>query len=175
MLNLLLAHLSSSLWVKPHDLYWSCLLADSGPSPPGASNIASSFFPGLIPAFGSITRSRLNADIGARTQLSGLVTSLCIFLAIFFLLPALFFLPKCVLAAIVLLVVFGILVEAPHELYFYWKVKAGTDFAQLAGTFFLTLLVGIEVNRTAADQEDYRSHPYFYLTRPVSSLRLRSH
>ena len=89
----------------------------------------SSFFPGLVPGFGepsslwspppplhphpqqliqlsrsflltgSLTRSRLNGEFGARTQMSGLFTSGSIFFAIAFLLPYLFYLPKCVLVS----------------------------------------------------------------------------
>ena len=65
----------------------------------GAGNIVASFVPGTLPAGGSITRSRVNGDVGARTQLASLVCSSVVLLAIFFLLPWLYYLPKCVLAA----------------------------------------------------------------------------
>ena len=65
----------------------------------GTSNIVASFIPGTLPAYGSITRSRINADVGGRTQVASLVCSAIILLAIFFLLPWLYFLPKCVLAS----------------------------------------------------------------------------
>lgn len=41
----------------------------------------------------------MNADIGARTQMTSLVCSGVILFAIYYLLPVLFFLPKCVLAS----------------------------------------------------------------------------
>ncbi len=84
----------------------------------GASNIASSFIPGTLPAYGSITRceidtgmssvssaevtlcrSKINGDVGGRTQMASLVCSGVILLATFFLLPFLYYLPKCVLAS----------------------------------------------------------------------------
>ena len=82
----------------------------------GAGNIAASFVPGTLPAAGSITRSvnhtifrnayadvairsRVNGDVGARTQMASIVCSTVVLLAIFFLLPWLYYLPKCVLAA----------------------------------------------------------------------------
>ncbi|EEB97403.1 hypothetical protein MPER_03285, partial [Moniliophthora perniciosa FA553] len=87
----------------------------------GAANLAASFVPGTLPAYGSITRTRINGDVGARTQMASLVCSGIILLATFFLLPWLYYLPKCVLASIILLVVFSLIAEAPHDVHYYWK------------------------------------------------------
>lgn len=38
-----------------------------------------------------------------------------------------------------------VLAEAPHEFMFFWHMRAWTDFLQMTGTFFLTLLFSIEV------------------------------
>jgi MFS superfamily sulfate permease-like transporter len=65
----------------------------------GVANIGGSFIPGTLPAFGAITRSRLNADSGCRTPLSSVISSSLVILSVFFLLPLLHFLPKGVLAA----------------------------------------------------------------------------
>lgn len=65
----------------------------------GAGNLVSSFFPGTLPAYGAITRSKLNGDTGGRTQMASLITSTAVIFAVIFLLPALTYLPKCVLAA----------------------------------------------------------------------------
>jgi hypothetical protein len=43
-------------------------------------------------------RSRINGDVGGRTQMASFVCSAVILLATFFLLPWLYYLPKCVLA-----------------------------------------------------------------------------
>ena len=67
--------------------------------------------------------SRLNGLIGARSQMASIITSICMILSIFFLLPYLYFLPKvsrrrmpkiiglcapqAVLAAIICLVVYA--------------------------------------------------------------------
>lgn len=77
---------------------------------------------GTIPAYGAVTRyvpfpliamrerltqeearSRVNADCGSTTQMASLITSSLVVLSIFFLLPALYFLPSCVLAAVCVL------------------------------------------------------------------------
>lgn len=46
-----------------------------------------------------ILRSRINGDVGGRTQMASLVCSAIVLLATFFLLPWLYYLPKCVLSA----------------------------------------------------------------------------
>lgn len=66
----------------------------------GAGNLLASFIPGTLPAYGSITRSKMNGDAGGRTQMASLVCSALVILSVFFLLPALRYLPKCVLAAV---------------------------------------------------------------------------
>ncbi|RXK40370.1 endoplasmic reticulum protein [Tremella mesenterica] len=118
----------------------------------GAANLSAAFVTGTgsVPVFGSITRSRLNGSIGGRTQMSSMITSATIILSIYFLLPYLYFLPKSVLAAIIALVVYAILAEAPHEIIFFWKMGAWTDFLQMTGTFFLTLFFSIELGLVAS-------------------------
>ncbi|QRV98356.1 sulfate anion transporter [Ceratobasidium sp. AG-Ba] len=111
----------------------------------GAGNLATSFFPGTLPGYGSITRSRLSAEIGGRTQMASLLCSSFVILAIFFLLPALYYLPRCVLASIVCLVVYGLLVEAPEDVSFYIKMRSWVDLALMFITFALTLLWSVEV------------------------------
>lgn len=111
----------------------------------GSANLAGSFIPGTVPAFGAITRSKLNAELGCRSQMSSLVCSSLVLLAIFFLLPALHFLPKCVLAAIICLVVVGLVSEAPEDIHFFWSLGSWTDLALMALTFLLTVLWSVEV------------------------------
>ena len=82
----------------------------------GVGNLAGSFIPGTLPAFGSITRyglcsranwfdfkclfrSRINGDVGGRSQMASLICSGIVLLSMFFLLPWLYSLPKCVLAS----------------------------------------------------------------------------
>ncbi|KAJ6590119.1 sulfate anion transporter [Mycena vulgaris] len=111
----------------------------------GASNLAASFVPGTLPAWGSITRSRINGDVGGRTQMASLVCSAVVLLATFFLLPWLYYLPKCVLSAIICLVVFSLLREAPHDVAYYWKMSAWVDLSLMFLTFFCAIVWNIEV------------------------------
>jgi len=50
----------------------------------GAANLVAAFVPGTLPAAGSITRSRINADAGARTQMASIVCGVIILIATFF-------------------------------------------------------------------------------------------
>lgn len=111
----------------------------------GAGNIAGSFIPGTLPAYGSITRSRINGEVGARTQMASLICSSIVLLAIFFLLPWLYYLPKCVLASIICLVVFSLLAEVPHDVKFFWRMRAWVDLALMALTFFCTIIWNVEI------------------------------
>ncbi|KAF8589481.1 hypothetical protein K439DRAFT_1628706 [Ramaria rubella] len=111
----------------------------------GAGNLAASFIPGTLPAYGSITRSRLNGDCGGRTQMASLVCSAIVLLATFFFLPLLFYLPKAVLAAIVCLIVWGLLVEAPRDVIFYLRMRAWIELSLMTLTLVLTLVWSVEV------------------------------
>ncbi|KAF9012661.1 sulfate anion transporter [Cyathus striatus] len=111
----------------------------------GAANIVGSCIPGTLPAFGSITRSRINGDVGGRTQMASLVCSGIVLLATFFLLPWLYYLPKCVLAAIIGLVVFSLLAETPHDVIYYWRMGAWVDLTLMSLTFFFSIIYDVEV------------------------------
>ncbi|BGP44587.1 hypothetical protein JCM10450v2_000401 [Rhodotorula kratochvilovae] len=111
----------------------------------GFANLFTSLCTGALTGYGSITRSRLAASTGATTQMAGLLTGTFILLVTFFLLQLLAALPKCILAVIVLVVVFSILEEAPEDVRFFWKMRAWVDGALMLLTFVLSLFVGVEV------------------------------
>lgn len=81
----------------------------------GAANIVASFISGTVPGYGSITRSRLAGQTGARTPMASFLTGTLVLCVTFFLLKFLFYLPKAVLASIICVVVFSILAETPHD------------------------------------------------------------
>ncbi|GAA96942.1 uncharacterized protein L969DRAFT_19815 [Mixia osmundae IAM 14324] len=105
----------------------------------GGANLGASLITGTLPGFGSITRSRVNANAGARTPMASLITSACILLTTLFLLRFLHFLPKCILASVVCLVVYSILQETPEDVHFFLKMQAWNDLALMTITFILTL------------------------------------
>jgi len=111
----------------------------------GVGNLAGSFIPGTLPAFGSITRSRINGDVGGRTQMASLICSGVVLLSMFFLLPWLYSLPKCVLGSIIARIVFSLLSETPHEILYYFRMKSWLDLTLMSLTFFLSIIWNIEV------------------------------
>ncbi|KAG0245858.1 hypothetical protein BGX31_005756 [Mortierella sp. GBA43] len=115
----------------------------------GVANVAGGLFQ-AIPAFGSMARSKINDKAGARTQLAGLITALVVLIAIFFLLPYFFYLPKAVLAGIICVAALSLLSEAPHDLKFIWQIQAWSDLGLLLLTFVATMAVSIEAGTLIA-------------------------
>ena len=106
----------------------------------GLSNIIGSWFK-AYPSTSSFSRSAINQESGATTGMASLVSVVIVLLTLLFLTPLFYHLPKTVLAAIIIVAVFG-LVNA-KEAIFLWKAN-NLDFWLLVVTFFSTLLFGIE-------------------------------
>lgn len=106
----------------------------------GLSNIASAFFSGY-PVTGGFSRTAVNFNEGARTNLSSVITSLIIILSLLFLTPLFYYLSNVVLASIIIVAVLG-LIDIKTAVHLF-KIKA-TDGWLLLTTFFVTLFVGIE-------------------------------
>lgn len=106
----------------------------------GAANIAGAFSH-AFPTTGGFSRTAVNAQAGANTGLAGMVTAAIIGLTLAALTPLFYFLPKAVLAAIIMTAVIG-LVDI-SEVKHLWRVKR-IDLAMLAVTFLATLSLGIE-------------------------------
>ncbi len=106
----------------------------------GLANLVGSVAGGT-PVTGGFSRTAVNAQAGAQTNVAGLVTALIVGLALLVLTPLFHFLPKAVLAAIIMTAVFGLIdvKEAKHLA----RVKK-SDLGMLALTFVATLAVGIE-------------------------------
>lgn len=107
----------------------------------GASNIAAAVSGGF-PVTGGFARSVVNFDAGAATPLAGAFTAVGILAATLFLTPLFRFLPQAVLAATIIVAVLS-LVDFPAIRRIYAYSKA--DFAAMAATIALVLLVGVEV------------------------------
>jgi len=74
----------------------------------GLGNIAGSFTQ-AYPASGSFSRSAVNLNAGARTGFSSVVTAIIVVITLLFLTPLLYDLPKAVLAAVIMMAVFGLI------------------------------------------------------------------
>ncbi len=106
----------------------------------GVANLAAGVV-GAYPVTGGFSRTAVNAQAGAKTNLAGVVTALVVVLTLLFLTSLFTFLPKAVLAAIIMTAVFGLIdfAEAKH----LWRVSR-PDLAVMVLTFVATLTLGIE-------------------------------
>lgn len=106
----------------------------------GLANVSASFFSGF-PVAGSFSRTAVQYQAGARSQMSSIVTALMIVLTLLFLTPLFYFLPNATLAAIILVAVYKLLDLKEAKRIF--KVRRADGYTLLL-TFALTLLVGVE-------------------------------
>ncbi len=106
----------------------------------GAANLAATFTGGY-PVTGGFSRSVVNFAAGAQTGLASIVTALLIALTVIFLTPLFYFLPKAVLAAIILVAVANLFdfKTVKHT----WRYSKA-DFASLVVTFVAVLAIGVE-------------------------------
>lgn len=106
----------------------------------GAANLAAGVTGGY-PVSGSFARSSVNFNAGANTGLASLITVALLGLSAMFLMPLFYHLPQAVLAAIIIIAVFGLIDFAmPRRLWRYNK----PDAAAWLLTFVAVLGVGIE-------------------------------
>jgi len=107
----------------------------------GFAKIAGAFFL-AFPNTGGFSRSAVNDQAGARTGLAGLITALLLAISLLFLTPLFYFLPKAVLASIIMVSVFKLIdFKGAKQL---WKAKR-EDFFMMLATFLATLVLGIQI------------------------------
>ena len=106
----------------------------------GAANVAAAFSGGY-PVTGGFARSVVNFDAGAETPAAGAFTAVGILLAALFLTPLLASLPIATLAGTIIVAVLSLVdFKTPRAIWHYSKA----DFAAMAATIMVTLLVGVE-------------------------------
>jgi len=105
----------------------------------GLANAIGSFFR-AYPVAGSFSRTIVNDENRAKTSLSLLFSALLVTLVVLFLTPLIYYLPKTVLAAIIITAVPGLIDWG--EVKFLWRIRK-RELALLAITFISTLLFGI--------------------------------
>lgn len=107
----------------------------------GAANVASALSSG-IPVTGGFSRSAVNFEAGAQTQVASLLAAVGIAVAAVFLTPYLSLLPKAVLAATIIVAIIPLIdLRTPGLAWRYSK----TDFVAISGTIVFTLLLGVEI------------------------------
>lgn len=108
----------------------------------GMANIGGSLFQGF-PVAGGFSRSAVNDQSGAKTNLAAIISAVFIMLTLLILTPLFYYLPKAVLASIIMMAVFKLIsVEDAKNL---WKQGHKRDFFILIITFFATLFIGIQL------------------------------
>lgn len=106
----------------------------------GLSNVIGSLFQSY-PTTGGFSRTAVNDQAGAASTLASFISAAIVGLTLLFLTPLFYYLPNTVLAAIIMVAVFGLIdIEYPKVL---WKNRKD-EFALLLFTFIITLTVGIK-------------------------------
>lgn len=112
----------------------------------GVANVIGGCFMAL-PAFGGYGRSKVNASAGGKTPMSSVFLSLITVVCIVFLMPAFYYIPKGVLSAMISVVAWSLIEEAPHDLKFFWRVGGWSElflvFLVTVATIFYSLPLGI--------------------------------
>ena len=105
----------------------------------GFSNAIGAFFQ-AYPTTGGFSRSAVNSQSGAKTTVALLISASIIGLTLLFLTPLFYYLPKTVLAAIILVAISKLIdFKFPKQLFRYRK----DEFILYGITFMTTLLIGI--------------------------------
>lgn len=107
----------------------------------GLTNVFGSFFQ-AFPTQGGFGRSAVNDQSGAKTGLAAIISALVVILTLLFLTSFFDFLPKAVLAAIIIVAVFGLI--DIKEAKYLWKTDK-RDFAMFMITAVATLVLGVEI------------------------------
>jgi SulP family sulfate permease len=107
----------------------------------GISNMVGSLFK-AYPSASSFSRSAINQESGAKTGMAALISVVMVVITLLFLMPLFYHLPKTVLAAIIIVAVFGLINF--KEARFLWRANK-LDFWLMFVTFLATLLLGIEI------------------------------
>lgn len=107
----------------------------------GLANFFGSWFQSF-PVTGGFARSAVNDQTGAKTGMASIISAVLVVLTLLFLTPLFYFLPKAILASIIMVAVVRLIdiKEAIH----LWKADR-RDFFMLLATFLATLSLGIEM------------------------------
>jgi SulP family sulfate permease len=107
----------------------------------GMANISGSFF-GSFPVSGGFSRTAVNEQTGANTNLASWISAALVGLTLLFFTPLFYNLPTVILAAIIMVSVIGLIDLKTAILLFKTNKK---DFAMLLATFLSTLLFGVQI------------------------------
>ncbi|KAI2629483.1 sulfate permease [Xylaria nigripes] len=107
----------------------------------GVTNLVNSFF-GSMPVGGAMSRTAVNSECNVRSPLNGVVTAGWILLTIYVFSPALYWLPKSTLAAIIIMAVIHLF--GPFSLIYKYYRASIADYIAFNVSFFVTVFVSSE-------------------------------
>ena len=110
----------------------------------GFANLSGSFF-GSFPVSGGFSRTAVNEQAGANTNLASWISAVLVGLTLLFFTPLFHNLPKSVLAAIIMVAVFSLIDLKSAVVLFKTSKK---DFYMLIVTFLSTLIFGVQIGIT---------------------------
>lgn len=108
----------------------------------GVENIINSLF-GAMATGGAMSRTAVNSECNVRSPLNFLFTAGFIILTIYELAPALYWIPKATLSAIIIMAVVH-LISPPRLFYRYWRMSF-IDFVAAMLGFWVTLFTTTEI------------------------------
>ena len=106
----------------------------------GLAKVVGAFFQS-VPSSGSYSRTAINDRAGGKTAVSSIITAILVVITLLYLTSYLHYIPKAVLAAIILVSVLG-LINSKEAIYL-WKIKRKEFYIMLI-TFMGTLIIGVE-------------------------------
>jgi sodium-independent sulfate anion transporter 11 len=108
----------------------------------GMTNILGSFLGGF-PATGSFSRSSIMSRSKVKTPFAGIFSGCIVFLAIYVITPAFYYIPNSVLAAMIINAISDLLIR-PNTIKELWEIEI-SDFISFILSFLITIFVSIEV------------------------------
>ncbi|KAL2608192.1 hypothetical protein R1flu_026765 [Riccia fluitans] len=131
----------------------------------GTMNIAGSWTSCYI-ATGSFSRSAVNYQAGVHTAVSNIVMAIVVLFTLLFLTPAFYYTPNCILSAIIINAVIGLIDIKAARLV--WKTDK-LDFLVLAGAFFGVFFISVEFGLLIAVAISF-AKILLHVTRPHTAL-----
>ena len=117
----------------------------------GLANITSTFF-GSIPVAGALSRTAVNYQSGAKSNVSSLITAFLIFITLLLFTSLFFYLPKAALAAIIIIAVSGLIdfkqfvfliKTTPFDAFIFLMTFIGTLLVDLLFGLFIGIVLSI--------------------------------
>ena len=106
----------------------------------GIAKVIGAFFQS-IPSSGSYSRSAINDKAGGKTTVSSIITVIMVLISLLFLTSFFYYIPKAVLAATILVSVFGLINFSEAK---YLLTVRRREFIVMITTFIGTLIFGVE-------------------------------